>query len=141
MFVEYLDILERITETPKWWDEWAVPRYCVFDPQRIVNLDAHEAALVEIRCSDCGQHSLAAFSWPELETYNEECSSLAEGIQKGVIAYGDPPNYCCRAGPSMTCRNLRVHEYWTRMNAERVWRRDASLEIVLPDGEGRTKGL
>jgi len=136
VFYEYFDILKRIPEPPAWWDEWAVPRYCAFAPERIANLNADEAALIEIRCSDCGQHSLAAFSWPELETYNEECSSLGDGVRKGVIAYGDPPNYCCRAGPSMTCRNLRVHEYWARLNLERVWRRDASLEIVLPDGRG-----
>jgi hypothetical protein len=84
---------------------------------------------------------LTAFSWPELESYKEECSSLADGIQKGALAYGDPPNYCCRAGPSMTCRNLRVHEHWTRLRPERGWRRDASLEILLPDEEDEPRNL
>ena len=42
MNTEYDDIRALIAEPPRWWDEFAVPRYCDFHPRRAANIYARE---------------------------------------------------------------------------------------------------
>jgi hypothetical protein len=44
----YDDILSKIAEEPTWFDEHAVPRYCQFAPDKLVNIHAGETALAEV---------------------------------------------------------------------------------------------
>ena len=120
---EYFDIRDRIAEPPKWWDEFAVPRYCDFGPRRAANIYAREAALVLIECQCCGRQFRVCMSGRSGE--------IADEIRSGSLHYGDPPNVrCCPGGPSMNCIDLRVIEYWRR-NKDLDWERDASLETAL----------
>jgi len=45
MLQHYEDILSRIAEPPRWFDEQGVPRYCEFAPHCIANIYADECAL------------------------------------------------------------------------------------------------
>jgi hypothetical protein len=42
MLQHYEDILSRIAEPPRGFDEHGVPRYCDFAPHRIANIYARE---------------------------------------------------------------------------------------------------
>lgn len=145
---DYRDIRNRIPEETRWWDEYAVPRYCEFSPDAVADIYADEAALVGIACQGCGCLFDVAFSKSALT----DGGSLAEAINNHTIHYGDPPNIgCCGAGPTMNSEPLRVLEYWHRHHQEftreadpahpglRIvtsgdyfaWRRDPKLEIPI----------
>lgn len=121
---EYKDIRDRIPEPPKWWDEFAVPRYCDFHPREAANIYADEAALLLIECQACEREFHVCMSG----------RGAGEAIKDGSIHYGDPPNVeCCYSGPTMNVRDVRVLEYWKRdAFGDRQWVRDADLEIELP---------
>jgi hypothetical protein len=141
MFNDYSDITEKISERPQWWDEKGVPRYACFGPDRVADIYAEEAALLEISCGGCGTYYQVAFSTAEFEPSLRGGVPLADSIRKGEINYWDPPNYgCCRTGPSMSCQNLRVLEYWTRRHNHGKWERDPSLEMILPSGREGNEG-
>lgn len=118
MHTYYADILDRIPEPPKWFDEHAVPRYCDFSPRELANIYANEAALVLIRCQACNSEFQVAFS--EVNTrdllWNAEkkkVKTIADLIVERRLHYGDPPNMrCCDAGPTMNSVPVRVVEYW-----------------------------
>lgn len=121
----YRDIRDKAGE-PLWWDENAVPRYCEFGPRETANIYAREAALVLIRCQDCGAEFKVAFSyspWPDRE-------KISDQIKTDVIHYGDPPNAdCCPAGPTMNSVPVRVLEFWTQTDlVTDGWRRVPDLE-------------
>lgn len=141
----YPDILSRIDVPPIWWDEHAVPRYCEFEPGKIVNSMAGETALVEIECQNCRQLFRVAFS-----NVNWRTGTIAEAIRAKALHYGDPPIIpCCADSFSMSSEPRRVLEYWrrhdpkfvgTRNGVENVildwaswdaWTRDISLEIDI----------
>ena len=141
----YPDILSRIDSPPIWWDEHAVPRYCEFEPSKIVNFGADEAALVEIECQNCRQLFRVAFS-----SVNWRDGSIAEAIKTKALCYGDPPILpCCVDAFGMSSESRRVLEYWHLHDPKYVgakndvknavldhkawhtWTRDASLEIDL----------
>jgi hypothetical protein len=133
MFNDYSDIIERIAELPKWWDEQGVPRYAEFGPDLVANIYAWEVALVEIACSACGTHFAYAMSGQSGGGRDENGISMAEHIRRGDLENGDPPNYGnCPDGASMGCYNLRVLQYWTRPKGWGTWIRDSSLEIIQP---------
>jgi hypothetical protein len=158
MFQHYSDILTRIAEPPRWFDEQGVPRYCQFAPAEIANIYAHECALLEIACQGCGQTFIVAL---DQKAANESIAmpgqkaqwqKLAELIRSHRIEYSDLPNVdCCGAGPSMTSVTKRVLEYWYRWEetyTERGstavfvrarsgdWKRDPSLEIEIKSTDG-----
>jgi hypothetical protein len=139
MFNDYSDITDRIAEPATWFDEHGVPRYGDFEPHKVANIYAIEVALVEIACQGCRARFHVAFSFhvpPGLEEMVGNCSSLAEGIKKGALQYGDPPNYNhCADGVSTTCYDLRVIQYWIRPKGWGEWVRDSRLEIDLPDAQ------
>ena len=122
MNTEYDDIRALIAEPPRWWDEFAVPRYCDFHPRRAANIYAREAALLLIECQACGMEFRVCMS--------AAGGRMADAIRDGSLHYGDPPNVrCCEAGPTMNCDDVRVLEYWRRELLE--WTRNASLEVEL----------
>ena len=122
----YRDIRDRIAEPPKWWDEFAVPRYCDFAPAHAANTYAREAALISIECEACRT--------PFHVSMTANRGLLAAAIKDRSLHCGNPPKIgCCKAGPSMNCIDLRVLEFWRRLNRS-TWERDSSLETDL---EGR----
>lgn len=124
------DDITSIAGEPKWWDEFAVPRYCEFSPDRVANIYASEVVLLEIACQNCGQRFQAAMSRDSLDIY--EHGTLAGEVRRNTIHYGDPPNIgCCPAGPTMNCVDLGVNEYWVRRDTE--WIRDIAFETLLTD--------
>jgi hypothetical protein len=150
----YNDITSRIAESPKWYDENAVPRYCDFSPREVADIYCDEVALVEISCQACGTHFLVAFSsdyshyaYRQYDRFfkyglsKEEIDAkmkaldrhpLAKSIQNKSIHYGDPPNTgCCPAGATMNCEDLRVCEYWRRSESIFDWERLKEFEIDL----------
>lgn len=117
MHTTYADILDRINEPPKWFDECAVPRYCDFAPREVAYIHAQEAVLVLIHCQNCKAEFRVAFS--EINTNDQlwnaekKVKLIADLIKDRKLSYGDPPNInCCDAGPSMNSNPLRVLEYW-----------------------------
>jgi hypothetical protein len=134
MFTEYKDILEKIAEPPRWWDENRVPRYADFSPWLIADIYSDEAALIEIACFGCLTIYKLACSMLHFEALQRAGLPVADAIRRGDLLMSDPPNAgCCGDGPSTGCYNLRVLEYWSRRNANRDWTRDRSLEIDLPE--------
>jgi hypothetical protein len=143
----YNDIRSRISTPPKWWDEYAVPRYCDFTPDEVADIYAKDVALVEIACQNCGERFMVAFSWND---FTRREAMTPERIKD--LHYGDPPNAgCCGAGPTMNCEDLSVLEFWRKGGDEftephpshpelRIckpgyfeWRRVPELEIAIGD--------
>jgi hypothetical protein len=152
MFHHYADIISRIAEPPRWYDEQGVPRYCDFAPFVIANIYANECVLLEIECSGCGQIIIAALddkganeaAWIPHQPMPHH--KIADLIRSGELNCGDPPNVdCCRAGPSQNPVIRRVIEYWSRyqdsyfergspvrfVRGSTDWQRDRSLEIGM----------
>jgi hypothetical protein len=118
----YSDILSRIKEPPLWFDENAVPRWCKFEPSKLANIYAREAALGVVRCQACHHEFHVVISCTR---YEQQLSSLVANRQ---LHYGDPPNIgCCDVGLSMNSEFLRVLEFWSRPNFD--W-------IRVPEFEG-----
>ena len=151
MLPHYEDILSRIAEPPRWFDERGVPRYCEFAPDRIANIYADECALLAIACQSCGRPFSvaldAAMANRMATTKSAEWRTLADIIRSREIHYGDPPNVdCCGVGHTQNSTPRRVLEYWERIQETyispvsglravrgwRHWQRDPSLEIELP---------
>ena len=125
----YKDILQRIPESPMWFDEHGVPRYGEFKPTEIANVYAQACALVLIQCQNCASPFSVAMSWDRLDTLRTPTN--VEQIR--TLHYGDPPNVeCCRSGPTMNCLDLRVFQWW-RKDPGHEWLRVPEFEIVLPD--------
>ncbi len=122
----YSDILVRIPEAPLWWDENGVPRYDAFGPDAVADIYCCEAALVEIRCQNCGHPFEVAFSW----YHHSGQSALSSNPH---LFYGDPPNMgCCEAGASMSSESVRVLQFWRKNRKTRNWERVPRLEITYP---------
>lgn len=135
----YDDILSRIGEAPKWFDEHAVPRYEPFRPKLVADIYAEECCLLLIECQACGRSFEVALSWSAharvLSHLSGRMQTLKLQITEQTIHYGDPPNVrCCPAGPTMNSVPIRVLEYWTRVGSTLTWTRDRALEIAItPD--------
>lgn len=112
----YGDILNRVSEPPKWFDEHGVPRYDAFLPSAIADTYAHTCALLEIECQACKTRFFAVLSW---HSWRFEMD----------LEYGDPPNVdCCSSGPSMSSVPLRVVEWWER---DGMWFRRPEREVAI----------
>jgi hypothetical protein len=146
MHASYDDITSRISTPPIWFDEYAVPRYCAFEPARSASIHIGEIALTEITCQECQRRFRVAFS-----VVNFREPTIAEAIRSKTLHYGDPPRHDgypadrhgCHAGASMNSEPRRVLEYWRRHDRRYVegtritnsayfeWVRDPSLEISI----------
>lgn len=146
MPASYDDIISRISTPPIWYDEYAVPRYCTFEPTRSASISIGEIALAEISCQSCKRRFRVALS-----AVNCQEQSIAEAIKDKTLHYGDPPSHSgdafnvngCSAGDSMNSEPRKVLEYWRRhdqkyMEGDKItnvawfhWVRDASLEIDI----------
>jgi hypothetical protein len=147
----YTDILSRISEPPKWFDENGTPRYCTFEPYMIANIYAKECALMEVSCQACNRGFVVAIdrakALAKAQAYEAKGPHfvLADIIRSHKIHYGDPPNvHCCDAGNTMNSIPRRVLEYWHRQQTTIYqngfeycsadasdWERDQSLEIEI----------
>jgi hypothetical protein len=130
MHQHYKDILDRIAEPPKWFDDYGVPRYDDFSPWQLSSIYMDEAALAEITCQSCGHPFTVAVTGRSAKKH----LSLGDEILLNHVHYGDPPNiHCCDAGPSMNSNMHRILEYWSRDHEVSIGR--ASVYRVL--GEAR----
>lgn len=140
MHTNYDDIIKKIAEPPQWWDEFAVPRFCPFNPQRVADIYANEAALIEIACQNCGTHFMVAvsndYAMESVRMHSKiNRSALADSIQRRTLHWGDPPNTsCCAVGASMNCEDIRVVEFWRRGYDDMEWKRVPEYEVSL-EGE------
>lgn len=132
----YKDIIDRIPEGPRWFDEHAVPRYNDFSPSEIANIYASECCLLLIECQGCRREFKVAMSWDRMTDIDADMVpgtlELSRLIKNRGLHYGDPPNVdCCMAGPTMNSVPIRVLEFY---KLERyTWVRCSELEIELPD--------
>ena len=123
----YKDILSRIPDPPRWFDENATPRWDDFNPYSVADIYADQVALMLISCQSCDTMFDVAFSardnqydWePEAGWKDAEFDvqrgetraddivscrmvfrpqpSLADLAASGRLHYGDPPNVGCCA--------------------------------------------
>ena len=119
MHHHYEDIRNRIAEEPKWWDEYAVPRYCDFHPSEIANIYANEVILMEIECQGCGYKFDVCMSWHPYMSEHTGFSQMLKFAKERNIDwlpnYGDPPNIgCCPSGPTMSSTAVKILESWSR---------------------------
>lgn len=122
----YDDIISRISEAPKWFDEHGTPRYDEFRPWLVGNIYAREVVLALICCPHCRRIFMIAIS----AEHEDDKLPLASRIAEKELWYRDPPNVgCCASGPSTNSVTLQVVEYWKRDRDSRTgWRRDPALE-------------
>lgn len=134
----YRDIRERMSEPVRWFDEYAVPRYCEFVPKEVADIYAHEAALLEIACQDCGTIFEVAVSRSTWARWVDG-RTLAENLATEHYGWGDPPNIgCCAAGPTMTSDFKRLLQYWHKEKFD--WRRDDGLPERIAKEKKRRRG-
>lgn len=137
----YGDILSRIAEPPKWWDENGVPRYDEFNPDDTPSIYAREAVLYRVECQQCGRPFDVAEDWSIgravlLVTDSNlqdaiERSSLSWRTRQGLLHYGDPPRHGgeCTAGDTMNSVPRQVLQFW-RKGELMAWERVTELEGV-----------
>lgn len=113
----YRDIVSRISEEPKWYDENGVPRYDKFHPSFCPDIYSDTVILLRIACQSCGKQF-------DVEMHS---SFFAPIKHPQNLHYGDPPNHGC-IGDSMNCDDIAVLEVWHR---EEGWIRIKELEGVI----------
>jgi hypothetical protein len=86
-------------------------------------------ALLLIECQACREEFRVAMSYYGLIDVIKKNASLSDRIKNGSIHDGDPPNYCCAAGPSMNSIPVCVLEFWRKDSFD--FQRDTKLEIPL----------
>jgi hypothetical protein len=147
MHNSYKDITSRISEPPWWWDECAVPRYCVFTPDEAANIYADQVVLLEIHCQQCDYKYLVCMSFDSMQQYRIKLENPMTVEQVKQLHYGDPPNYSCCAGSTMNSVPVKVVEFWAKGGKRYVkdgivtnpteyfkWRRHPELEIeIVPE--------
>lgn len=135
MHTNYQDILSLTDKEPLWFDEQAVPRFCPFEPNKLANIYAHEACLLEIKCQACGSPFVVAMSYGSFEQM-QGYQRLSDQINSNnELFYGDPPNIgCCSGGMTMTSVAIRVLEFWFEDKTTGYhWRRKPELERELKE--------
>jgi len=124
MNADFKDILSRIDEEPKWWDEGGVPRYCEFHPSNISYIYAQQVVLQEVACQGCGKRYIvcASTGYDTFTNYMHDDNNVFSPFH-----YGDPPNNCdedCLAGATMNVDFIRIIQFWVRdKTTEYDWKR------------------
>lgn len=126
MHNSYKDIIDRIKEEPKWWDDNAVPRYCDFHPRHSPNIYANQVILLRIACQGCGKQFKVERNWsPFHQMHTMNGTSFDQRLDN--IYFGDPPNAgCCPVGPTMSSISLHIDEFWERESYD--WKRLTQFE-------------
>jgi hypothetical protein len=128
MKTHYKDILSRIPEEPKWYEESGVPRYDDFDVNLISSIYLSEVCYFLISCAVCFREFRVIRS-TEVIGIVHDGHTLSDQIPD--IFYGVPPNIsCCRNGPCTESVSLRVLEFWERGYLD-IWFRRPDLEVPL----------
>jgi hypothetical protein len=112
----YIDILDRINETPTWWDANGTPRYGPFTPQRCPNIYSRQVVLLAIVCQYCNQRF-------DVELHAGVFTPIRHPKK---LHYGDPPAHGC-VGDTMNCYDREVLEVWYR-EPTGEWKRKPELE-------------
>ncbi len=154
MHNNYIDITDRIVESPSWWDVNGTPRYGEFSPASLPDIYADEAVLYKIQCQNCNHFFNVSESLSYLDkmktimthryiTDKEKFDmkskeifsrSLSDSIKDKTLHYGDPPNNgCCNSGATMNCNDIKVLQYWKKKNHE--WKRFPEFELLLCDAD------
>lgn len=133
MYIEYDDILTRVSDQPVWWLN-GLPRYDPFRPDD-VGVYSREVALVQTECQDCRTRYDVAV---EPRRYFADLRTLV--AYTTALDVGDPPNArhagisrC--TGSTMNSLEIRILEYWRKDDVVRGWKRDPGLECLLVDAE------
>jgi hypothetical protein len=125
MHISYGDILSRIGDEPLWWLD-GVPRFLPFKPGD-VGVYRSDTALVHTECQGCRKRYDVAVRGAYLKENIAYMSSLD---------LGDPPNACCRVGPTMSSNEIRVLQYWKPTPfPESGWERIPEWERQLVDAD------
>jgi hypothetical protein len=146
MLASYQDILSRIKEHPKWYDENGVPRYDDFKPDLAPDIYCDEVILLEISCQDCGRRFFVEMHWTHLDLMLFRRSipnpSFSEDIRKWMkeqdkkkiwppVHFGDPPSHGC-VGDTENCFDLRIVQFWEKGKGGKWgWVRKPEFEIEL----------
>lgn len=120
MHPDYRDIKKRIKQKPKWYDMNGVPRYEKFKPSLASSIYLTNVLLIEIACRECNKRFL-------VEYYNQD-SDLNYDKNYESIHYGDPPRHDNCTGEVIDCIDLRVVEFWSRMDKNFDWERIKKYE-------------
>lgn len=143
MHVYYGDIYAAVgfNVQPTWFNEFAVPRFCAFDPDNSADIYADEVVLCKIRCQSCGRAFLAAMSSDSAWCGATGDLTVLERVVKQTLHYGDPPNVlCCMAGPTMNSVMDRVVEAWRKNRKSWEWERSPEHEVDFDVDAGGEKG-
>ena len=124
MHTSYKDIFDRIKEEPKWFDEYAVPRYNIFSPDQCANIYANIVKLILIECQSCERPFFVCMSYAHYEKSSKRFD---------LNLYGDPPNIgCCLVGPMQNSISRKITEYWEKDYSNNgLWVRHSNLEIEV----------
>jgi hypothetical protein len=123
MYVRYSDILSRISDEPVWWLD-GVPRFSPFKPDDVCVYSA-DTILVHTECQGCRKRYDVAVHGAFLREKIAYMSSLD---------LADPPNACCRVGPTMSSDEIKILEYWKPVPfPKRGWERVPEWERHLVD--------
>lgn len=116
----YQDILLRISEEPKWYDQNGVPRFDEFHPKYCPNIYTRQVFLLNIACQACSKEFRVEMhsNWWEPIEYPRE------------LHYGDPPIHSC-VGDSMNCEDLEILEAWSHPHGLSDWKRITEQEGMI----------
>lgn len=125
----YDDILDLIEKDPKWHDQFGVPRFCDFHPEKSSNIYAKEVILLLIRCQNCSKTFFvemnASHEIHEKNTLEYRAKNWT-AYKFIPIHYGDPPRHDC-VGDTMNSEPIEIKEFWKREKID--WIRQPHLEI------------
>jgi len=123
MHVHYHDIFSHISDEPLWWLN-GVPRFSPFKPDDVCVYGV-DTVLVHTECQGCRKRYDVAFRSAYIK---EKIAYMAS------LDLGDPPNACCRVGPTMSSIEVKILEYWRPLSfPNRGWERIPEWERQLVD--------
>jgi hypothetical protein len=129
MHVPYDDILKRIPDTPKWWDN-GVPRYDPFTPGAI-SIYATTAILARVKCARCDEQFLVGTTQRIPPQMSEDAlARLITQIEDPPRHEGNKQNGDC-SGCVMGWETLEILEAWNRQPGKRQWIRHPEFEGMV----------